>query len=150
MNFPPAPLSTSAGVSTVFPLWSRMVMGINNVFRSTRPNVTECISRQGETDVDSVLLFKNPSLRRLHNTSPSLLCPIQQSCFWRERRSHFLPISFSGSPLVRISVRLPSFGFEGNHSFYGPWPYVRFVGRWSIFLLSSTLFARQCLMNLSP
>src|SRR5271168_4731654 len=57
MNFPPAPLSTSAGVSTVFPLWSRMVMGINNVFRSTRPNVTECISRQGETDIDSLLFL---------------------------------------------------------------------------------------------
>src|ERR1700678_4233069 len=65
MNFPPAPLSTSAGVSTVFPLWSRMVMGINNVFRSTRPNVTECISRQGDTDIDPVLLFKNPSLQLL-------------------------------------------------------------------------------------
>src|ERR1700678_4339483 len=68
MNFPPAPLSTSAGVSTVFPLWSRMVMGINNVFRSTRPNVTECISRLGETDIDPVLLFKNPSRQRLPKT----------------------------------------------------------------------------------
>src|ERR1700678_3766245 len=69
MNFPPAPLSTSAGVSTVFPLWSRMVMGINNVFRSTRPNVTECISRQGETDVDPVLLFKT----RVFSAFPKLL-----------------------------------------------------------------------------
>src|ERR1700678_2886250 len=77
MNFPPAPLSTSAGVSTVFPLWSRMVMGINNVFRLTRPNVTECISRQGETDVDPVLLFENPSLQHLPKTSLFCLCPIQ-------------------------------------------------------------------------
>src|SRR5271168_4859897 len=108
MNFPPAPLSTSAGVSTVFPLWSRMVMGINNVFRSMRPNVTECISGQGDTDVDPVLLFKNPSLQRLPKTSLFLLCPIRQSCSLHEHRVRFLPISFSGLPLVRISVLLPS------------------------------------------
>src|ERR1700677_1350014 len=124
MNFPPAPLSTNAGVSTVFPLWSRMVMGINNVFRSTRPNVTECISRQGKTDVDPVLLFENPSLQRLPKTSLFLLCPIQQSCSWHEGRARFLPISFLGLPLVRISVHLLSFGFERNRSFYGLLPYV--------------------------
>jgi hypothetical protein len=73
MNFPPAQ-STSAGVSTVFPLSSRMVMGINNVFHSTRPNVTECILMQGATDVDSVLLFKNLSLwrRAIHECTREL------------------------------------------------------------------------------
>src|ERR1700678_3682974 len=44
-------------------------------------------------------------------------------------KSISFPFFFVGSPLVRISVCLPSFGFEGNHSFYGPLPYVRFVGR---------------------
>src|ERR1700678_1048042 len=100
MNFPPAPLSTSAGVSTVFPLWSRMVMGINNVFRSTRPNVTECISRQGETDVDPFSSLKT----QVFSAFPKLL--------------FFFCVQFSNhAPDMSVERVSFPFLFRGFHSF---------------------------------
>src|SRR5271168_200608 len=126
MNFPPAPLSTSAGVSTVFPLWSRMVMGINNVFRSTRPNVTECISRQGETDVDPVLLFKT----RVFSAFPKLL--------------FFFCVQFSNhAPDMSIECVSFPFLFGGFYSFVF-WRIFSFLV-WSEIVLFMVLCHMSCL-----
>ena len=57
MNAPPAP--ESMRVSTICLLEQRL-RGMEIEFWSIFAIVTEYISRQGETGVDPVLLFKNP------------------------------------------------------------------------------------------
>jgi len=63
MNFPPAPLSRSPGVSTfsfsVFPL---ILIGIVIELETILVVYTENISRLGETEVEATLLIKNPLL----------------------------------------------------------------------------------------
>jgi hypothetical protein len=54
----------SAGISAVSSLFSVAIeMGTQMVFFEIVATVTECMSREGDSDVDAVLLFKNPLLR---------------------------------------------------------------------------------------
>lgn len=54
----------SAGISAVSSLVSVAIeMGMHMVFLEIVATVTECMSREGDTDVDAVLLLKNPLLR---------------------------------------------------------------------------------------
>ena len=61
MNFPPAPLSMRARVSTVWSSSAHLIeIGIDKEFDSIVANFTENISTVGEFDVDAALHFKNP------------------------------------------------------------------------------------------
>ena len=61
MNFPLAPLSMSARVSTVsFSLAFSIMIGMDNEFDSMVATVTEKMSIMGDVDVDAALHFKNP------------------------------------------------------------------------------------------
>ena len=60
MKIPPAPLSMRAGISTVFFSLFLIATGIDKVFDSMVANCTEKISSEGEIDVETTLLFKNP------------------------------------------------------------------------------------------
>jgi hypothetical protein len=54
----------SAGISAVSSLFSVAIeMGTHIVFFEIVATVTEYMSREGDSDVDAVLLFKNPLLR---------------------------------------------------------------------------------------
>jgi len=73
MNSPPAPLSMSARVSTVsFSIFPLICIGIDKEFDFILAVLTLKMSRQGETDVKAVLLFKNPVLPILSKTRLSL------------------------------------------------------------------------------
>jgi len=73
MNSPPAPLSMSARVSTVsFSVFPLICIGMDKEFDSILAVLTLKMSRQGETDVEAVLLFKNPVLLTLSKTCLSL------------------------------------------------------------------------------
>ena len=61
----------------------------------------------------------------------------------------FLPFHSDPPGSAWIRVECPGQG-KVLHSSYGLLPYVLFVGRWSIFLLSSTSFVYQRLMNWYP
>ena len=77
MNFPPAPLSIKAEVSTIL-LASHICTEIDNEFIGIFCAEILYISRTGEVDVDTLLLFKNP-LFLLHQEIPLfLLVPFQQ------------------------------------------------------------------------
>jgi hypothetical protein len=53
-----------ASISAVSSLASVAIeMGMHMVFLEIVATVTKCMSREGDTDVDAVLLFKNPLLR---------------------------------------------------------------------------------------
>ena len=73
MNSPLAPPSISARVSTVsFSVFPLICIGIDNEFDSILAVLTLKMSRQGETDVEAVLLFKNPVLPILSKIHLSL------------------------------------------------------------------------------
>jgi len=73
MNSPPAPLSMSARVLTVsFSVFLLICIGMDKEFDSILAVLTLKMSRQGETDVKAVLLFKNPVLPTLSKTRLSL------------------------------------------------------------------------------
>jgi len=73
MNSPPALLSMSTRVSTVsFSVFPLICIGIDNEFDSILAVLTLKMSRQGETDVEAVLLFKNPVLLTLSKIHQSL------------------------------------------------------------------------------
>ena len=73
MNSPPTPLSMSARILTVyFSVFLLICIGIDNEFDSILAVLTLKMSRQGETDVEAVLLFKNPVLPTLSKIHQSL------------------------------------------------------------------------------
>jgi len=73
MNSPPAPLSMSARVSVVsFSVFLLICIGMDKEFDFILAVLTLKMSRQGETDVEAVLLFKNPVLPILSKTRLSL------------------------------------------------------------------------------
>jgi len=75
MNSPPAPLLMSARVLMVsFSVFPLICIGIDNEFDSILAVLTLKMSRQGETDVEAVLLFKNPVLLILSKIRLSLRC----------------------------------------------------------------------------
>ena len=78
MNSPLSLLSMSARVSTMsFSVFPLICIGIDKEFDSILAVLTLKISRQGETDVKAVLLFKNPVLLIL-----SKICLfLHHSCF---------------------------------------------------------------------
>ena len=72
-EFSSAPLSMSARVSTVsFSIFPLICIGMDKEFDSILVVLTLKMSRQGETDVEAVLLFKNPVLPTLSKTCLSL------------------------------------------------------------------------------
>jgi hypothetical protein len=76
MNLPPAPLSMSPRVSTVFLSLAHLIeIGIDNEFDSMCATVTEKMSSTGEVDVDAALHFKNPPFQLPDKTPPSRLLP---------------------------------------------------------------------------
>jgi len=77
MNSPPAPLSMSARVLTVyFSVFPPICIGIDKEFDFILAVLTLKMSRQGETDVEAVLLFKNPVLLTLSKIHQ----PLHRSC----------------------------------------------------------------------
>jgi len=73
MNSPPAPLLMSARVSMVsFLVFPLICIGMDKEFDSILAVLMLKMSRQGETDVKAVLLFKNPVLPILSKTHLSL------------------------------------------------------------------------------
>ena len=73
MNSPPAPLSMSARVSTVsFSVFPLICIGIDKEFDYILAVLTLKMSRRGETDIEAVLLYKNPVLPILSKTHLSL------------------------------------------------------------------------------
>ena len=61
MNFPPAPLSMRARVSTVWLSFVHLIkIGMDKEFDLIVANFTEKISTIGEFDVNAALHFKNP------------------------------------------------------------------------------------------
>jgi len=73
MNSPPAPLSMSARVSTVsFFVFPLICIGMDKEFDFILAVLMLKMSRQGETDVEAVLLFKYPVLPILSKTGLSL------------------------------------------------------------------------------
>jgi len=73
MTSPLALLSMSTRVSTVsFSVFLLICIGIDNEFDSILAVLTLKMSRQGETDVEAVLLFKNPVFPILSKIHQSL------------------------------------------------------------------------------
>jgi len=82
MNSPPAPLSMSARVSMVyFSVFLLICIGMDKEFDSILVVLTLKMSRQGETDIEAVLLFKNPVLPTLSKTHLSLCCSFLSADF---------------------------------------------------------------------
>ena len=77
MKIPPAPLLMRAGISTVLFSLFLIATGIDKVFDLMVANCTEKILSEGEIDVETTLLFKNPLLRP---TGPVLLSRLHS---WR-------------------------------------------------------------------
>jgi len=76
MNIPPALLLMSTRVSTFsFLFFPLICIGIDKELDSILAVLTLMMSRQGETDIETVLLFKNPALLIL-----SKICLLHCSC----------------------------------------------------------------------
>ena len=63
MKIPPAPQSRRAGISMVLFSLFLIATGIDKVFDLMVANCTEKILSEGEIDVETTLLFKNPHFR---------------------------------------------------------------------------------------
>ena len=85
MNFPPAPLSMRAKVSTVLFFSQFTMIGIDRAFDFIVATVVENTSNIGEIDVDAILLIKNPLFPLHHRISLSLRRPFGLSSSVCER-----------------------------------------------------------------
>jgi len=97
MNSPPALLSMSARVSMIsFSVFPLICIGIDREFDSILAVLTLKISRQGETDVKAVLLFKNPVLLIL-----SKICLfLHHSCVTTSTDSGFTAVTGASQYLI--------------------------------------------------